>query len=52
MIKKSKDIVGVIGHHTVNHLKIQSNRKVRRFKKEIQNGNSYRRLFDYWWNYD
>ena len=33
-------------------LKIQSNRKVRRFKNEIRNGNSYRRLFDYWWNYD
>lgn len=30
-------------------LKKQSNRKVRRFRGEISSGNSYRKLFDYWW---
>lgn len=29
-----------------------SNRKVRRFKGELGNGNKYRRLFDYWWELD
>ena len=29
--------------------KTYSNRKVRRYKGEIKNGNYYRRIFDYWW---
>lgn len=30
-------------------LKKQSNKKARRFRGNISNGNAYRRLFDYWW---
>ena len=30
-------------------LKRISNKKVRRFNGDISNGNSYRKLFDYWW---
>ena len=26
-----------------------ANRKVRRYKKKILNGNMYRKIFDYWW---
>ena len=29
--------------------KTYSNKKVRRYKDEIKNGNYYRRIFDYWW---
>lgn len=30
-------------------LKRESNKKVRRYKGDIHKGNSYRKLFDYWW---
>lgn len=33
-------------------LKTYSNRKVRRYKGDIHNGNSYRRHFDYAWELD
>ena len=32
--------------------KTHSNKKVRRYKGEIKNGNYYRRIFDYWWTID
>lgn len=31
------------------YYKNQSNRKVRRYNGEIHNGNSYRKLYEYWW---
>lgn len=31
------------------YLKQQSNKRVRRYKAEIPKGNSYRKLFEYWW---
>lgn len=30
-------------------LKRESNKRVRRYKGDIHKGNSYRKLFDYWW---
>ena len=30
-------------------LKRQSNKKVRRYKGQMPSGNSYRKIFDYWW---
>lgn len=31
-------------------LKQQSNRKVRRYQGELPKGNTYRKMFDYWFN--
>lgn len=33
------------------HLKQWSNRKIRRYKGELHNGNSCHKLHDFWWNY-
>lgn len=33
------------------HLKKQSNRKIRRYKGELQNGWYCHKLFDFWWEY-
>lgn len=33
------------------HLKRQSNRKIRQYKGELQNGWYCHRLFDFWWEY-
>lgn len=38
-----------IGSRT-KYFKKYSNKKVRRYKGELQNGNSYRKVFDLWWN--
>jgi hypothetical protein len=37
------------GCNRVRFYKKYSNRKVRRYKGEIGNGNHYRKIFDYWW---
>lgn len=33
------------------YLKRQSNKRVRRYKGELSNGNDYRRIYDFWWEY-
>ena len=33
----------------INYYKKISNRKVRRYKGDIINGNWYQKIFDYWW---
>lgn len=33
------------------YLKQQSNRKIRRYKGELHNGNSCHKLYDFWWLY-
>lgn len=35
---------------TTTYFKRFSNRKIRREKGFLYNGNAYRRVFDYWWN--
>lgn len=35
---------------TTTYFKRVSNRKIRREKGFLYNGNAYRRVFDYWWN--
>ena len=32
-------------------IKQRNNKKVRRYKEEIKNGNSYRRISEFWWEY-
>ena len=38
-----------IGSRT-KYFKRYSNKKVRQYKGELHSGNSYRKVFDYWWN--
>ena len=32
-------------------IKHRNNKKVRRYKEEIKNGNFYRRISEFWWEY-
>lgn len=34
------------------YYKKYSNKQVRKYNKEIKSGNSYRKIFDYWWTID
>ena len=34
------------------YLKQQSNKKIRRYKGELHNGNMAHKLFDFWWEFD
>ena len=38
------------GSDTTTYFKRISNRKIRREKGFLYNGNAYRKVFDYWWN--
>lgn len=39
-------------HNRFRYWRRVSNRKVRRYRGDVHNGGSYRKIFDYWWTVD